>query len=212
MRNDTPRMHAILIHGMGRTPLSMLLLAARLRLAGLRPKMFAYSAAFENWQGCTGRLKQFIETHAKSGDYIVIGHSLGAVMARAVLPLVEQPPKACFLLAPPAQACLAAGKFARLRLYQLFTGEMGQRLASRQFMAALPRVNIPTKIYAGTGGTTGRYSPFGEKPNDGVLALDETLLPTVPVLRVPTLHTFIMNAQAVAQDIIKCTHTGDLSP
>jgi len=198
-------MRAILIHGMGRTPLSMLLLAARLRLAGLQPRLFAYSATFEGWQACTGRLKEFIEKNTAQDDYIVVEHSLGAVLARVVLPAISHPPQACSLLAPPAKACLAARKFAHLWLYQWFTGEMGQLLASRQFMTALPRMNIPTKIYAGTGGVTGRYSPFGEKPNDGVLALDETLLPAVPVLTVPTLHTFIMNAKAVAQDIIKFT-------
>ncbi|MBC7489775.1 MAG: hypothetical protein H7240_07185 [Glaciimonas sp.] len=42
-----PAIRAILIHGMGRTPLSMLILAARLWAGGLRPVMFSYSAAFE---------------------------------------------------------------------------------------------------------------------------------------------------------------------
>lgn len=198
-------MQAILIHGMGRTPLSMMLLAARLRLAGLRPKLFAYSAACEGWQGCTGRLQKFIERHAAQDDYIIVGHSLGAVLTRAVLPELRHQPKVCFLIAPPSDACKAARKFAPFSLYRVLTGEMGQLLASRQFMNALPQPNIATKIYAGTGGATGRLSPFGENPNDGVLTLRETLLPLVPVLTVPLIHTFIMNAKIVAQDIIQFT-------
>lgn len=198
-------MQAILIHGMGRTPLSMMLLAARLRLAGLRPKLFAYSAACEGWQGCTDRLQKFIEKHDVQGDYIIVGHSLGAVLTRAVIPALRYPPKACFLIVPPSDACKAARKFASLSLYRLLTGEMGQLLASRQFMNALPQPNIATRIYAGTGGSIGRYSPFGENPNDGVLTLHETLLPSVPVKTVPSIHTFIMNAKIVAQDIIQFT-------
>lgn len=196
-------MHAILIHGMGRTPLSMVLLAIRLRLAGIRPHLFGYSAAFEGWQSCASRLTRFIETHTEHDNYIVVGHSLGTVLTRAVLPRLSRPPKACFLLAPPTIACLAARKFAPLKLYQWLTGEIGQLLAKQEFMAALPQPTAPAKIYAGVGGATGRYSLFGKQPNDGILALHETLLPQISVLIVPSVHTFIMNARAVAQDIIR---------
>lgn len=196
-------MQAILIHGMGRTPLSMLLLAARLRLAGLRPRLFAYSAAFEDWQGCSKRLKDFIGKNARQGEYILVAHSLGTVLMRGVLPMLRHRPKACFFIAPPATACLAARKFAPLRLYRWLTGEMGQLLASQRFMDSLPQSAVPTKIYAGTGGFSGRCSPFGPYPNDGVLALNETLLPGLPVVTVPAIHTFIMNTKTVAEDIIQ---------
>ena len=203
MRNDEPGMQAILIHGMGRTPLSMLLLAARLRRAGLRPRLFAYCAALENWQGCSERLKAFIGKHTAQGNYIVVAHSLGTVLARAAIPTLKPPPTACFLIAPPATACLAARRFAPLRLYRWLTGEMGQRLASQPFMDSLPTPNIPTKIYAGTGGVRGRQAPFGACRNDGVLALHETRLTALPVLLVPAIHTFIMNKKAVAEDILQ---------
>ncbi len=196
---------AILIHGMGRTPLSMLLLAARLRLGGMRPKLFGYSATFEGWRTCKDRLIAFIEKNTVQEKYILVGHSLGTVLARTVITEIENPPQACFLLAPPTQACMAARKLARRKLYRWCTGEMGQLLASQQFMNELPRSDIPTKIYAGTGGLTGRYSPFGEKLNDGVLAVDEARLPDVPLEMVPAIHTCIMNAKLVAKDIIKLT-------
>jgi hypothetical protein len=194
-------MHAILIHGMGRTPLSMLLLAARLRLAGMRPKLFGYCAAIEGWHSCTGRLARFIEGTGQH-EYIVIGHSLGAVLARAVLPALRHSPQACFLIAPPSVACKAACHFSHSRFFRWFTGEMGLLLANHRFMAALPRPNVPTKIYAGTGGTTGRLSPFGNQSNDGILALRESVIPHIPVIAIPSIHTFIMNSRVIAQDIV----------
>jgi hypothetical protein len=203
MRNDEPGMQAILIHGMGRTPLSMLLLAARLRMAGMQPRFFTYCAALESWPKCTGRLEKFIRRIAVQGEYIVIGHSLGTVLARAVMPKLSTPPTACFLIAPPATACLAARRFAPLRLYRWLTGEMGQLLASQPFMDSLPTPHILTKIYAGTGGFRGRQAPFGACRNDGVLALHETRLTALPVLLVPAVHTFIMNKKAVAEDILQ---------
>jgi alpha-beta hydrolase superfamily lysophospholipase len=98
---------------------------------------------------------------------VVIGHSLGAVLLRAALPRLARPPVACFLLAPPTQASLAARRFAPRRLYRLFTGEMGQKLASQPFMDALPLPAVPTRIYAGTGGPRRRRGYCGICPCQG---------------------------------------------
>jgi len=196
-------MHAILIHGMGRTPLAMSILAARLRASHIRPHLFGYSVTFERWDACIQRLEQFITKRVKTDDYIMIGHSLGSVLTRATLPRLTHPPAACFFLASPTRVCKAANNFAHYPLAKLLMGEIGQRLADKQFMESLPRPSVPAKIYAGTGGPRGRYSPFGEEPNDGVLTIKETLLPSVPVQTVPVLHTFIMNSRVVSKDIVK---------
>ena len=196
-------MQAILIHGMGRTPASMLILAMRLRSAGIRPHFFAYSAAFERWKTCVNRLESCIHQHTRNDEFIIIGHSLGTVLTRGVLPKLTHKPVACFFLAPPTKACFAARKLAPLRLYKLLTGEMGQLLANPAFMDSLHLPDMPTKIYAGNAGLRGRYSPFGEQANDGVLSVTETLLPPIPTETIPAVHTFIMNKKAIADDIVK---------
>ena len=185
----------------------MLILAARLRIFGIRPKLFSYFSAFERFDSCTDRLRHFIEQHAAGQPFILVGHSLGTVLTRAVLPELIHKPAACFFLAPPTHACMAARRCAPRRLYQLLTGEMGQLLASQQFMNQLPVPDVPTKIYAGTGGPRGRYSPFGDEKNDGVLAVSETVLPSIPLQTVAALHTFIMNARVVALDIGKLSRS-----
>lgn len=195
-------MHAILIHGMGRTPASMLILAIRPGSAGIQPRFFAYSAAFERWQSCINRLEKCIHKHTHDDDFIIIGHSLGTVLTRSVLPRLTHQPLACFFLAPPTKACLVAQKFAPSRLYKLLTGEMGQMLASPHFMNSLAIPNVPTKIYSGINGLRGGCSSFGEQMNDGILAVEETLLRSVPYDTVAALHTFIMNKKAIAEDIV----------
>ncbi len=196
-------MQAILIHGMGRTPASMLVLALRLRAAGLQPHLFGYLPALESWQGCVARLEKFINQRVAQQDYIIIGHSLGTVLTRGVLAKLNQPPRACFFLAPPTKACWAAKKFSSLLLYKLLMGEMGQLLANSEFMDSLPIPSIPCKIYSGTKGLQGRYSPFGDQENDGVLTVSETLLDSIPAEMIAATHTFIMNKKVVAADIIK---------
>jgi hypothetical protein len=198
-------MRAIIIHGMGRTPLSMCLLAYRLRRAGIKTSLFAYIVTFEQWQGCTKRLNDFIEKSVGEESFVAVTHSLGSVLIRAILPSMQRKPSACFFLAPPTQACAAARRLAPQRWYRLLTGEMGQFLANQEFMSSLPVPEMPTKIYAGDAGLTGRYSPFEDESNDGVLMVKETLLPEIALQIVPSLHTFIMNSRMVSKDIIEMT-------
>ncbi len=198
-------MHAIIIHGMGRTPLSMCLLALRLGSAGFKVCFFAYTVTFESWYGCTSRLARLIERRTKGEGYIVVAHSLGTVLTRAVIAEAKRKPEACFLLVPPppTQASQAACQLATRFWYRLMTGEMGQLLADRAFMSSLPVPEVPTVIYPGYGGLVGRYSPFKNEPNDGILMVKETLLPGVKVQRVPSLHSFIMNNRLITNDIIE---------
>lgn len=196
-------MDAILIHGMGRTPAAMSILAIRLLASNIHPHLFGYSVTFEGWEDCIQRYQKFIEKRTAAHDYIIIGHSLGTVLTRATLPRLAHPPKACFFLAPPTQVTSAARTFAHRRLIKLFMGEIGKVLTDEQTMMSLPLPDVPAKIYAGVAGPRGRYSPFGEEPNDGLLTVKETLLPSIPVQTVPSLHTFIMNSKLVTQDIVR---------
>src|SRR5579862_8933660 len=79
-------------------------------------------------------------------------------------------------------------------LYRFFTRDSGQLLADDAFMQSLPIPDVPVRVYAGTAGYKGRFSPFKQEDNDGILAVSETPLRTDDdVIRVPTIHTFIMN-------------------
>lgn len=203
-------MDAILIHGMGRTPAAMSILAVRLRAANIRPHLFGYSVTFERWDECVQRYQNFIEKHVGASDYIIVGHSLGTVLTRATLPRLIHKPTACFFLAPPTQVPKAARTFAHRRLIRLFMGDVGKILADKQLMDSLPLPDVPTKIYAGVAGPRGRYSPFGEELNDGLLTVNETLLPSVPLQTVPALHTFIMNSKIVTRDIVRIARAGSM--
>ena len=138
MLNGDMKMDAVLIHGMGRTPVAMSILAVRLRGNNIRLHLFGYSVTFERWDECIQRFESFIEKRVKTNDYIVIGHSLGTVLTRATLLGLIHKPDACFFLAPPTQVCKAARNFANRRFIELFMGDMGKVLTNRQFMESLP--------------------------------------------------------------------------
>lgn len=201
----TGGLDVILIHGMGRTPLSMALLQNRLRAAGFKPSLFGYSATLERFVPCTARLVAKIRQTTGNRPYALVGHSLGTVLIRGALPeLTANPPLACFFLAPPSVACRAARFFAGNPLYKLLMGEMGQQLADEAFMAGLPKPLANTWVVAGTKGLGERFSPFGAEPNDGILSVAETQVgPEIPLIQIPATHTFIMNSPQVAGHIVQ---------
>ncbi|MDP3583891.1 MAG: alpha/beta hydrolase [Thiobacillus sp.] len=202
-------MKLILIHGMGRTPLSMLRLRRRLRRAGHHAILFGYSPTFETLQGASGRLARLIERRVGSAPYALVGHSLGSVIIRATLArLAGQMPAACFFLAPPMGACKAARFFSRFWLYKRVMGEMGRLLASEDFMRGLPLPPGRVRIYAGTAGPRAAWFPFGMEANDGILSVAEaTGHCAAATVRVPALHTFIMNSAPVVDDMIRSLAT-----
>ncbi|VTU18684.1 Alpha/beta hydrolase family protein [Variovorax sp. SRS16] len=194
-------MHAILVHGLGRTSASMLLLAGRLRSAGMTTHLFGYSAAFERWRPCVERLRRFIAARTQGERFIVVGHSLGGVLLRAALPGLACAPELGVFLAPPSTASRFAVKLSKWWLFRLLTGEMGQLLARRDFMEGLPVPDIPLRIYAGTKGPRGRWTLFGNELNDGIVSVKEVQLGSMPLQLLPTFHTVIMNSRQVAADI-----------
>jgi pimeloyl-ACP methyl ester carboxylesterase len=202
-------MDMVLVHGMGRTPLSMMRLRRRLRRAGHHPVLFGYSPTFESLQGATARLVKLIEQRVDTRHYALVGHSLGTVIIRTALGQLEnRAPCACFFLAPPMVACKSARFFSRFRLYRLLTGEMGQLLADEPFMLQLPMPPVPTRVYAGVGGPRASWLPFGTEANDGILSVPEaTGRYKARAVEVPSLHTFIMNSGPVCDDMIRLLET-----
>ncbi len=194
----------VLIHGMGRTPLSMMRMRRRLQRAGHKPILFGYSPTFETLQGATARLVRLIERRADTAHYALVGHSLGTVLIRSALARLQgRLPAACFFLAPPMVACKAATFFSRFWLYKTMTGEMGRLLAAEAFMRGLPLPPTLMRIYAGTGGPRTSWLPFGMEENDGILGVSEASGDCAALtLRVPAIHTFIMNSAPVVDDII----------
>ncbi len=198
-------MDLVLIHGMGTTPVSMMLLRRRLRQAGHNPVLFGYYPTFEGLQSAVARLVSLIDRRVDTRYYALVGHSLGTVIIRTALEHLEnRTPSACFFLAPPMVVCKAAKFFSRIWLYKLLTGEMGQLLAADAFMSQLPMPSVPTRIYAGVGGLRSAWLPFGMEANDFILSVSEATSGfEAEALKVPSSHTYIMNSKLVFDDIAR---------
>src|SRR3954469_6129068 len=78
-------MQVILIHGMGRTALSMLRLGRAIRRAGHPVHLFGYVAAVEPFARIADRARRECARLGARGPYAIVGHSLGGLLARVAL-------------------------------------------------------------------------------------------------------------------------------
>jgi pimeloyl-ACP methyl ester carboxylesterase len=195
-------MRVLLVHGLGRTPASLWGLSRALREAGHEPGFVGYVAAVERFEVIRSRVRRRLLAAAASGPpYAAIGHSLGGLLVRAALadwPDALPLPSRLIMLGTPNQSPRLARRLQRFWPYRLAMGEAGQLLARPAFFAELPELRVPGTLVAGVRGVGGRWSPFGEEPNDGIVALSETRPSEgVPVVEVPAAHAFLMNHPAV---------------
>jgi pimeloyl-ACP methyl ester carboxylesterase len=191
-------MRVVLIHGLARTPLSLLGLARDLRRAGHETRLMGYSGAIESYHGIVERVRRRLrEAAARPEPYAVIGHSLGGLIVRAALadwPGELPLPRMIIMLGTPNHSSRLARRFHRWWPYRLVNGECGQLLAQPEFFASLPVPAVPTTIIAGTRGWPGARGLFGTEPNDGVVAVAETRLGSAAApIEVRASHTFMMN-------------------
>jgi pimeloyl-ACP methyl ester carboxylesterase len=181
---------------MGRTPLSMWRLARALRRTGVATELFGYVAAWQTVEGIVDRMRSRLETMA-DGDYVVIGHSLGGLLLRAAvaaLPPGVRRPQRIILLATPNHSPRLAQRFERAWWYRTLNGDAGAMLADEARITTIPLLDVPCTIIAGTRGVYGRWSPFGNERNDGLVALTETELAGADEwISLPLRHPFIMN-------------------
>ena len=215
-------MRLFLLHGMGRTVASMLILAGRLQREGHRISLFGYSVAREELGTIAERFADHVEQvlAEAAGDggeppqFAVIGHSLGNVVVRLSLPQLPPGLTRLVMLAPPTRSPLSARTLEPNALFRLLTGDAGEKLVDPEFFASLPQPEVPTLVVAGTGGPRVPWLPFRGRPNDGVLLVEETRLAGGREMRVDGLHTFLMNRRDVGHAVSRFLDEGgaDLAP
>src|SRR5581483_8067521 len=124
-------MLTLLVHGLGRTPVSLFGLAPALRRAGHRTRFFAYSPTFEPLPRIVRRLADRLREMARPGRPVgLVGHSLGGLLLRLALPEVSglRVHHLVMLGTPNRPPRLARWAWRRLP-FRLLTGDCGRFLA-----------------------------------------------------------------------------------
>jgi hypothetical protein len=199
-------MNVLLIHGLGRSPLSLFNLGRCLQHAGHTPELFGYAAFTESYDRIVERLQERLQAFSEQGSYGIVAHSLGGLLVRSALGVSNLAlPTHVVMLGTPNQPPRLAAHAWRLPPFQWFSGQCGFNLTSLEFYAAMPALQAPYTIVAGTSGPRGFLSPFGMEINDGIVALSETRLSSHDrIVQLAVEHTFMMNDRTVQDTVIQC--------
>jgi hypothetical protein len=180
---------ALLVHGLGRTPVSMFPLAGVVRRAGLRTHFFGYSCTLEPFERIVRRLTRAMN---RLRPRVVVAHSLGGILTRLALPHGDKLPEHVVMLGTPNRPPRLAAYFWKWLPFRVFAGTAGRFLATPAEYERLPLPSVPCTVIAGTAGPVGKLSPFGVEPNDGVVWVGEAELAGAELVRVPAWHTWMM--------------------
>lgn len=192
-----------LVHGMGRTPISMYVLGRRLERAGYRVASFGYwstTGTVANLGAALARRVRQLEGDAPAVHFV--GHSLGNIIVRWML-AHERPARArrVVMLAPPNQGAAAADRWARWVGWAIPTIH-DLRTLPESTVRCLPELppDVDVGIVAGL--------------RDAKVRVHETHLEGARdhAIVVPGYHTFIMNRGDVHQLICAFLRAGRFSP
>lgn len=198
----------ILLHGQGRTRVSMLLLKERLKTTSYETLLYGYSVSGNTLDEITSALIKQIKEENTCPTYHLVGHSLGNIVARNGFADRFAYPAGMgkiVMLAPPNKPAELAKQLRDNKIYHWLTGDSGQKLGDEQFYSTLPVPSVPFGIIAGTESYTALFS----EPSDGVVLVESTKLNGMADwVTVPRSHTYIMNGEDTFHHVVHFLKNG----
>lgn len=201
---EEPGDRVVLIHGLGRSPVSFFRLAHRLRAAGFR----VHAPRYPSTRAGLDQLVHEVMPHvAPPGAVSFVGHSLGGLIALKLW--LDLPPDRrgrLVQLGTPNLGSQAAREFGFLAR---FLGPVLRDLEPRAGLQVPPASDRIAAI-AGTAAPDALSKVTGlEGPNDGLVTVDSALAAAPEHrLTVPVLHTFLMLDARAIDPTVRFLETG----
>jgi triacylglycerol lipase len=203
----------VTLHGLGRTRLSMALLASRLEDAGYAVHNIGYPSRSAPIEMLAAVVGEGLAACRRDGHRQVhfVTHSLGGILVRTWLQRgVPADLGRVVMLAPPNHGSAVVDRARDATWFRWFTGPAGQALGTGD--DALPGRLAPLAVEIGVIAGTAVYPVFSAwipGPDDGLVAVDSVRLEGMrDFLVVRHGHTFIMNSREVARQTIAFLRAG----
>ncbi len=202
-----------LVHGLGRSPASMIVLEERLEQEGFAVARVGYDSRGADFGEQVQAVRRAVEKCcAQSSRIHFVGHSLGGLLIRGYL--AETRPERLgrvVLLAPPSAGSLLVDRLQEFPVALEALGPVGSALGtdSTDLPATLPPPDYEIGIIAGNLS----INPIGTLaipgPDDGIVGVAETRIDGVPTVVLPVTHTFMMNSPLAARAVVQFLRTGN---
>jgi len=158
---------------------------------------FDYNTILESFAGIVKRFSIWLKQTVVNRPYIIVAHSMGNLVTQFTLPhLPTMLPYHWLMVTPPNKPPQSAKWVRANPIMRGLLGDCGCKLVDEAFYGNRPSLSkTPFTIIGGTQGIYGRFSPFGNQPNDGLLLLEEIKLPDVDdILLLPYNHFQIIGS------------------
>lgn len=199
----------VLVHGLWLRGWLMMLMARRLRAAGFDAQCFSYHTVGADLHANAAALQRFLATVSNRTVHLV-GHSLGNIVIRGLFHYFpNQRPGRIVMLAPPNQGSMVAKTLAKYRLGRMILGKSIMDLISGATQAWSSPAREIGIISGAVPLGVGRLIANLPSPNDGAVAVEETLLAGAQQqLTLPVAHTQMVISRDVVNAVIVFLHHG----
>lgn len=206
---NNPKEAVVILPGIWLPYWLMFILRNRIESAGYDAQVFRYHSIIHSLEQNAARLDAFLKDI--DADVIhLVSQSLGGIVIRAMFHYFpEQKPGRIVTFVPPHQGTYTGALFSRFWLGKLLVGKGIAELVRgnpRQWKTPLREIGV---IAGDKRLGLGLLAPGLPKPNDGVVAVTETMLPGITdhiVLLVG--HTPSVLSKAVAEKVVTFLGTG----
>jgi triacylglycerol esterase/lipase EstA (alpha/beta hydrolase family) len=207
----------VVLHGLGRSSVSMWLLASRLTQAGFEVHNLDYPSTEETIDQLVEMLDGEVERCCLNSEKTVhfVTHSLGGILVRAYISQ-KRPDNLgrVVMLSPPNQGTQLVDELRDNPLFQWATGPAGQELGTdpSNFPNRLGPADFEVGIITGTRSLNPLTSWLVTGEDDGKVSVESAQLEGMAdFLVVPNTHTFIMNSSQVAREVVHFLELGTFS-
>lgn len=206
--------YVILLHGLGRTPLSMKRIEWTLQKQNYRVINVRYPSTRVSIQVAADQwLDEVLKTRVTDSAAKIhfVAHSLGGIVLRQYLSNHEIPNLGrVVMLAPPNHGSELAERLRNNRLYRLATGPAGQQLGTSE--SSIPNrlgpIDFELGVIAGDRSLNPLFSSWISGPDDGKVSVQSARMSGAEFLLVHHSHTWMAWNPQVNGAIAQFLRTG----
>lgn len=211
-KNET----VLLLHGLGRTRLSMRPLARALEAAGYQTACWQYNSVRGSIPAIAERIKARLPELGSPHKLHGIGHSMGGLLLRSILSTTDLPLGRLVLVGTPSAGAGIIEHHQWLFGRSFVPPALSDMRPGSVYLNALPLPDMEIGVVAGVE----RFNPvnpaswlnrwsLGDVPHDGTVELSSVkLMRMADYFEVPVNHSFLPTNRRVIPAVVRFIETG----